>query len=606
MEWLFTLVMRWLFSFLDSIVIFLIEVLYGLLMDIADTNVLGDLVYQFLGRIYTFLGIFMLFKLTLTIINYIVNPDSLTDKGKGFGKLISNVVISLILLVVTPNLFSMAFQLQGDILQTNALYQIITGNKLTHGQSDKNNEIQAREIAFGVYSAFIYPKDTNQLDPANDKYAYTSDSGDERCKSDNPQCLVKTSTVTAEDSKGFRNEYWYLISTICGAVVCYMLLTFCLDTAVRAIKLNVLQIIAPIPILSMIDPKEGTKKLSSWAKECGKTYADLFIRLAGIFFSLSVIHAVLASDGSTMQLYSDPNQQQTGLFVRVFIIIGCLMFAKQLPQFIENTLGIKMSGGGFSLKKKLGSAPGLSRLGAGALGFAGGMAANALATKGNLRSMLAGGTSGLARGALSKEKNVFKAGGAGAKGAVDARKLRDERRLNDDVGIGSFAKRSWSKVESAAGIESGASRFDKMSSSLGAMTSVKAELDKYLEATNDTVKRNKAQYDAAIQKGDVAGAETWKKALDLSKNHAIATTSDDTVKVLMDKYNEKVREVNTIFAGAKDRNNNAIHFTEAKTYSDVKSGDGKAKGTDTALKNDGVTVNGKTWSQEHTGVKSNK
>ncbi len=62
------------------------------------------------------------------------------------------------------------------------------------------------------------------------------------------------------------------------------------------------------------------------------------------------------------------------------------MFAKQLPNLIESILGIKLSGDGFSLKKKLGNVPGLGvakAAGAGALGFAGGMAANAWATRGN-------------------------------------------------------------------------------------------------------------------------------------------------------------------------------------------------------------------------------
>ena len=61
---LFTELMRRLFALLDGIVAWAIELLYVLLIKIADTNVFGELIYQYLGRIYTFLGIFMVFKLS--------------------------------------------------------------------------------------------------------------------------------------------------------------------------------------------------------------------------------------------------------------------------------------------------------------------------------------------------------------------------------------------------------------------------------------------------------------------------------------------------------------------------------------------------------------
>lgn len=464
---LFIKIFRIIFAQLDKVVIFLITQLYKLLIMIANTNVFGDMIYHYLGRIYTFLGIFMLFKLSLSMLTYIVNPDQLTDQSKGAGKLISNVVISLILLVATPTIFSQAFRLQTDLLNTNAVYQIVTGKSSgrTTGDLEKKSEALGKQIAYGVFSSFIYKKD-GKLDDSDTL-------NPEQCKDkkEDPYCLVDTDTVTDVGS----NEYHLLISTICGGFVAYMLLMFCIDAGVRAIKLGFLQIIAPIPILSMIDPKSGNKKLMDWAKESGKTFADLFIRLAGLFFAIDIISVIL--DGGTegvMTTYSS-GASQNNIFVRLFIILGALTFAKQLPNLIESLFGIKLSGGGLSLKKRLGDVPGLGvakAVGAGALGFAGGMAANSLANMKNhswdknkgfwknvgnnaktfgsgLLSATGGAFGGATQGMLSKEKNVFKAAGAGIKQSVDNRDVRDKRQ---EAGYG-FVTRMGDKVRSFAGID---------------------------------------------------------------------------------------------------------------------------------------------------------
>lgn len=367
---LFTELMRRLFALLDGIVAWAIELLYVLLIKIADTNVFGELIYQYLGRIYTFLGIFMVFKLSFAMINYIINPDTLTDKGKGFSKLITNVVISLILLAITPNLFDAAFKLQSDLLSSNAVYQIVTGKKLptSEGNSNKsleeNAKVQGKEMSYAVYSSFIYKSGGNDYELEDQKICEIKVGA---------TCLLDEDVIIKKDGKKFTYEYKYLISTICGCAVAYMLLMFCFDAAVRSVKLGFLQIIAPIPILSMIDPGKGTDKVSKWGKECGKTFIDLFIRLAGIFFALDVIHSILSSDG--MMTYYSNTEPVKNLFVRLFVIIGCLMFAKQLPNLIESILGIKLSGDGFSLKKKLGGAIGGTALVAG-----GAMAGRALGT----------------------------------------------------------------------------------------------------------------------------------------------------------------------------------------------------------------------------------
>ncbi|MBE6152101.1 MAG: hypothetical protein E7165_02155 [Firmicutes bacterium] len=372
---LFLSLVRMLFAMLDHLVVWAIKLLYTLLIQIASTNVFGNFIYEMLGRIYVFLGIFMLFKLSMSVITYIINPDTLTDKSKGFSKMITNVVISLILLVVTPSLFREVYKLQGMILNTNAIYQIVTGYKLQSNAGDNNSDVISNadvvssQIVVGVFRNFIY-KNTGDVDATTSSLELPINKNGQQCQDYQPYCLVDWGTVTRKNSAGeFENEYKFLLSTVCGGVVAYFFLIFCLDASIRAIKLGVLQIIAPIPILSLIDPKEGDKKLKTWASECGKEYVGLFIRLAGVFFAVSVIQLVINPEQyDAMKYFSSDGTigtQPAGIFVKLFIIIGALMFAKQLPQFIDNILGTKLASnkGSFNLMKRLGETPGVGALG---------------------------------------------------------------------------------------------------------------------------------------------------------------------------------------------------------------------------------------------------
>ena len=86
----------------------------------------------------------------------------------------------------------------------------------------------------------------------------------------------------------------YLISTIVGIVMVVIMFMICFEVAKRVFQLAALQLIAPIPIISYMDPK-GSKDgaFNSWVKLLTTTYLDLFTRLAVIYFSFAVITAFM-------------------------------------------------------------------------------------------------------------------------------------------------------------------------------------------------------------------------------------------------------------------------------------------------------------------------
>lgn len=454
MTWVLDLV-RQLLSVFDRIVYGLIEVFYTAFNLIAKTRVLTDTtIEQFATRIYVFLAIIMLFKLSFSIITYIINPDNFTNNEKGIGKLIQNVIIVMVLIVATPRIFEQAYNLQRIVLEENVIGKIILGSNI----EVEDDESIYKTMSFSVLSAFLKPNTEEigtlslddygnvkcggssmpTIEELNANFAATGQGG----INDNlpfVKCMNNLSTqqATVIDDKGVSHQgtgmgatyvwanykqdyqllinlitakyvsdtniylfqYTYLISTIAGGFIAWIFLVFCFDIAVRSVKLGFLQLIAPIPIISYVDPKSSKNGMfQKWTKTCISTYVDLFIRLVAIYFAIYIIKII----SDTKQVYYAYGDGTPSAIIYVFIVIGALMFAKQVPKLIEDITGIKLSGK-FELnplKKFEDNALGGKKITSAVAGLAAGGLAGAVAGQGigKIGKAITGGLSGVGRG----------------------------------------------------------------------------------------------------------------------------------------------------------------------------------------------------------------
>ena len=378
--------MRQFFFNIDKIVFSFISIIYDFLITIARTSILSQAdILDMADRIYKLLALFMIFKVIFSLIMYVVNPDDFTDKSKGVSKLVTNIVITLSLLILTPYIFSYAYQFQTIILEDNSLGALIFGEEVTESPFESAGD----KMAYMTLAPFFTPNlaideisECGQLTTADSNgnvvfnencsgldSSYNS-NGDQKslaalvAKSDNftEQTLkdyvagvtlgnmdlmfrqdMAIASATIEDVDEYIIDYKYLFSTVLGVVVCLLLISFCLDVALRSVKLAFLQLVAPIPIISLVDPKSGKDGLfKKWYTMCFNTYLSLFIRLLAIYFAAYIIsridRMVDIVDGSYV----------SNLLVKIVIIIGVLMFAKQLPKILEG-LGIKLDSGNFTL-----------------------------------------------------------------------------------------------------------------------------------------------------------------------------------------------------------------------------------------------------------------
>ena len=479
MLWFDKLMVRFFMS-LDTVLFNFIATLYDLLIAISRTSILtqGDIA-SFVTRIEILLGIFMLFKVSFSLITYVVNPDDFSDKSKGFGKLIQNSVISLVLLVLVPYIFQMAFNLQAKILDDNVLAKLLLGEKI-NDSTDSNATIidtAGNQMAFYVMLPFFSPNyaveglsdcmtmvDSNgftdacreALDNAglhspnleNYTYGIQNKSLGLTFRANTALAITNEAEEEGDDAEQhFVIAYQKPLSTVTAVVVCLLLISFCIDIGVRSVKLAFLQLIYPIPVISYMDPKSGKDGMfSKWYKMCLSTFLSLFIRLLALYFGIYIITKV-----ADFGMYDIINGSQiTNGWVKIFVIVGVLMFVKQLPKILEN-MGIKLDGDGsfnlnplkkvFDEKNGIAGAKAIKRTGiaAGAAGLAGAAAfgTNLIARKGNPFSAIAGAVSGARRGLMSglKGEKFGKAYSSSYSGAMNARTNRADRK---ELGINAF------------------------------------------------------------------------------------------------------------------------------------------------------------------------
>lgn len=556
----FLQIVRSFFYTLDSTLFNFIPTVYDLLITISRTTILSQgQIKMFADRIQMLLGVFMLFKVSFSLITYIINPDDFSDKSKGFGKLWMNIVITLLMLVLVPYAFSMAYELQALILEDNAIGTLILGQKT------ENNYINTagQNMAYTVMIPFFMPDVSNPeltscINMVNEAGDFDKNCSDGLYKASGlkePDTMIENykmgvensslgltfrldiakETVTSNGNGAFLINYNAPISTVVAVVVLLLLITFCMDVALRSVKLAFLQLISPIPIISFIDPKSGKDGIfKKWYQMCFSTYVSLFVRLVALYFGIYIISQVNGMhdviNGSEV---SNP-------WVNIFIIIGVLMFVKQLPKILEG-LGIKLDGAKFQLnpfkKFEEEAAGGKQILGAGAAGLAGvaalgtntlnlpnrwrnakgtgflGHAAAVLSPVGGLIGGTRRGLVGAARG--EKFGQVFS---NSYKGAMMARQDREARNLSG-VGLGESLV---SRAQQAMGVETRGMRLGRETQDLEefsrATSGLKAETESMVQKRKADLKMTGYTF-----KNEDAGKKINKDVKDMSVAEAERT-----------------------------------------------------------------------------------
>lgn len=350
---------------LDALIYSLINWVYQIILVLCNANILNNTfeIDAFVGRIYIILGVVILFLVAYSLLKSMVNPDDAIKGKKSPVTIVKDVIISVVLIALVPTIFNFATGFQQALLTRNTLGNIILGTS----SSISGNEISSQEliesggmtIATGVLEAFLHPnysactETSKQENPTGyDCSNVTVTSGGSTTTFDqfwlnmqeNNNIFAIVELNNDAIGSGTVTYYW-IISTVAGIFVLFVLIQYCFDIAVRAVKLAVYELIAPIPILARIMPNEQANKVfGNWVKATITTFVEVFIRLAILFFAILIIKIVVQNFPSMLApLFNGEGSFTVALFAQMFLILGIILFVKQAPEILKEITGLDSS-----------------------------------------------------------------------------------------------------------------------------------------------------------------------------------------------------------------------------------------------------------------------
>lgn len=375
-----------LFILIDSIVYSIAAYAIQAFFAIAELDFVAngfEQISYILGRIMILCGVFALFKLSFTLINYIIDPGKANKSAETGTKLVKNILIAIVLLVSLNLIFTSLYKFQNSIIKNNVIPKIIYGadNYDSNGQEMDIKE-NAKKFANTIFVSLMLGGNSNENLSTSAKNAV------DRVLDG---ASINLLSPYATDS-GF--NYLPFISFIVGVLVCYYFLVFAIELGIRMVKLLVLQILAPIPIIMSIDPTQKDK-----LKKFGKLYSGIYLSVFIRIFTVYLAFAAISLIGNILGNISETSSG-TSWLVHILLIIAIFKATKELPKLIEDALGMKLglgdAGKGFGAILK-GTVAGTAGLVGGAI--AGGITGGA---GGALGGAFTGLTTGVTKGAAAK------------------------------------------------------------------------------------------------------------------------------------------------------------------------------------------------------------
>lgn len=381
---------------LDSLIYQVVSFLYKLFFFVSSTEIFqNDAVKNVSKNFQLLVAVVVMFSLSISLVNYIVNPDNMKSGKVPASKLVTKVITSLILLLTINIVFATAYRLQNAIIENNFVGKLILGDKA------QSFDVESMGMSFSksILSAFITDNPNKSgsvpqynIQDANDLFnnILTKES----------QFHYLTDFINDKDDQGEYILNYNALSIPVGLFVGYILLTYVVGVGVRTVQLFYLQIIAPVPILFYVLPN-GDDKLKKWTQQCITTYLDLFIRHLIIYLTIFLCSNLLSSDG---RLIIPSGADEYKNWIILALVIAIMLFAKKAPDLIKELFpATSKASGDFGLnlgKQFKGTAAG-AVLGAGVGGIAG--AATGLLSGGGIGGMIGGFNRG-AYGGLTGKK----------------------------------------------------------------------------------------------------------------------------------------------------------------------------------------------------------
>ena len=449
---IFGKILRTIFLAFDSIIYALISYLYKIFTFLSQVRLFeNDRMKDLANRMYIIIGLVSLFLVAYALISAIINPDNATKgKNSSFSGIIKNIIFAIIGIALVPTIFSYAYEFQRRVLCDNVIAKFFA---VAPGTVSEGTDFSS-EMAVTLFQSFYYVKSTDENNVVASSNVYegiTSDDGDmnlneafNSVKEDQKSLFEALGNFDDAFDDG-KLGYLYLVSTVAGLYCAYVLLGFVIDIAVRAVKLSYLQVIAPLPIMTLVLPNQK-KVFDNWLKKTTSCFLEVFVRVIAITFAAYAVRYLPEYVfGGDMQTCGEGITGVVLLLTKAAFIIGIFGFLKQAPKLIGELIpGFDSKGFKLGFKDSFAEVGGFRALGA-AGGFASSAAKNAAISgsrafqnakqnynqKPGFGRLLSGTLATVAGGAAGAVTGGLKGGYKGFSGAKDAKKWSDSKSAAD-------------------------------------------------------------------------------------------------------------------------------------------------------------------------------
>ncbi len=380
---------------IDGVAFSLLDNAYMLVIKLSTAELFQhETIRSITNNVYILIGVVAFFRLAIVLVNAIIDPEKLNEKGKGLSNIFFRVVGMVILLAVTPFLFQLSYELQGKIVggdaDKNIIFKTILGDNANMGGANAGKALQNIALSSLITVNENYLEGDGAICESGEAdgscgfmpltcvsnkdgtctnqggYIYGNECDWDNCYSAvslyndlyvnedmSPTKLAKWAGVSKkiDGEEVYVYDYMMIMTTVVGIFMTYIIISFAIDIAVRMFELLVLEVLSPLFIATFVDPKSSQSgPFKNWLSAVGKSYASLYIKLAILALIILLISLVNQS-----KIFNEMGDLSG--WTKIFVVIGLLIFAKKAPKWIMDIIGIKGddSGlGGLSIGKKLG------------------------------------------------------------------------------------------------------------------------------------------------------------------------------------------------------------------------------------------------------------
>ncbi len=370
-----------------------------IIMSQMNLSSISNMAAFIVDRLKALIIVFVIFKVGVALINYMLNPDKAMQGSK---KLLINILICAALLVSSNFIFTSLNELSMMIVGKPESYKYtvlkqvanVTDEgddglimRLFFGKSDtvnvKNSDDIGNNLAFQSLCV-TFPDMDNKSSCTGLKATIGDGTGGMNIK--------KLNNINAKLDKTVDGHPG--IALILGLYIVYSVVLASIDIGVRMFKLMLLQLVSPIAIIFTAS-EEGLKadKFKKFVSTYVQVYISAFTRIISILLVTVFVSKIFGQLDTILGEVKEGNNHS--MWVLIICIVAGYRFANELPKLIDSIFATHMgdsAGSGFGkFMAGLVAAPVL-----GAAGLATGISTG-VAT-GSVGGAVVGGLSGLGSG----------------------------------------------------------------------------------------------------------------------------------------------------------------------------------------------------------------